>query len=230
MFYFLDPSKLSENRSTPSHTLLLITNFPPSKVLTLIPSSIIFKNCYVPFLLPLCHCSVSAMICGAKVDGGAKILSFLQPWVPRLKDFLCWVNAVTVALMRAIGAVLTEKSKCRASDHFPTRLSMNGDRVLQELSTEKVRQVVHVPLSVFTQSGRDRRILHVFFRLFRDAEVSVRVSKGGSFVQVVLKNVTVRSASTKVLPPSGIAVPTTFDALIFFIFEHSYQERVCQCS
>lgn len=119
----------------------------------------------------------------------------------------------------AIVAVLTEKIQRKTSEQVTTWFAVNEDLVLHELGAEQVWQVLCASRSVFKYSKRDLRILHLFFRLFRDGSVSVTVLNAASFLQAMLKTVTRQPASTKALLFSGIAGPTAFQAPILL---HSF--------
>lgn len=57
-----------------------------------------------------------------------------------LKDFLSCVHASTIAPVRALVAILTEKRQRRTSEHFTNGFPANENRVMQELGTKQVRQ------------------------------------------------------------------------------------------
>lgn len=128
---------------------------------------------------------------------------------------MCSVHAGAAALERGIVVVLTERTQRRTYQQFTNGFAVNENRVLCNLSTELVLQALLVSLSEFTYSERDLRILHLFFCLCKDRDVSVWVLNGASFLQAGLKNVTRRSAYTNAIPWYGIVVFTTFEALIW---------------
>lgn len=101
--------------------------------------------------------------------------------------------------------------------------------MLQERSTEKLCRPGPVSLSVFTYFRMDSRIMHLFFHVSRDGDVSVYLLNGASFLQAVLITVIERFASTKALPLFGVTVSSAFKTLIlphlFSAVHHSNKRK-----
>lgn len=68
---------------------------------------------------------------------------------------------------------------------------------------------------LFSSTPKDTSAACIYSsHLFVDGDVFIRLLKGASFLQSVLKTVTQLSVSTKVLPWPAIAVPASFEDLI----------------
>lgn len=96
--------------------------------------------------------------------------------------------------------------------------------MLREFRIEPAQQFSHALLSVFKPSGRDRGILHLCLRLFRDEEVPIRCLSRASFLQALLNTITGWSLSTIDLAWSSIAVSTAVEACILL---HSLSDVNC---
>lgn len=153
------------------------------------------------------------MVCGAKDAREARSMAncFYRLWsalvplssqCPSIKGPHAW-KIFCAGLMQS-GLLKLDKLKphwkrnarlehVEACDWGSSRRSLGA----QNVSTERVQEVVRASSYGFMYSGIDLQILHFFFHHFKGGDVFIRFLRGALSLWAVLKPVNWRSATTK---------------------------------
>lgn len=71
------------------------------------------------------------------------------------------------------------------------------DPVLKEIGTEQLRQVLRSSLPVETNSGKDERLIQLFFKLFCEEHYPFTFPIGGQYLQSILRSISRRPSSLR---------------------------------